>query len=485
MASAESLAQLGQRLATTQLLRDELADLCRSYANGAISTTNYTLRLAQLDEKMVTLLTAEMIAGAFQRDSALIGSESRVFGNSERAISPESEKALSDNVTESENELAEADGAVAALLRQGPPKPTPIAADSTQEQIAEIKRQDETASADYQQRLSIAQAKRDSADSAAKRARAAYAEARQSGGAGSPAAASLAIGGRVSPFVFNNATASEQLVRLQQNYLDRDELGAIVDTCLTRMNEDVLGTIDSMSESEKAKALNKLSVATNTLIAKQEQLNSLDAEFYAATSPLTNRLYSDSLESSDLSSAERQRLQGELAKMDSDYRIRTAPLRTEIRQLEAETVAIQATFNQTASSSLFDRDCRTLMTTFSDQLIKAQNARLELKLKELEASVQTVALDARKETSRYNFCSDLIKAKGSGDLESLLLQAGCLRSEAASRPVLGRLETLWPAKESDAPEQSDYEYIAPSYEPYRVPEYHAPTELAVEEPSPE
>src|SRR5262245_11026581 len=33
---SESIAQLGSRLATIQLLRDELSDLCRAYANGEI-----------------------------------------------------------------------------------------------------------------------------------------------------------------------------------------------------------------------------------------------------------------------------------------------------------------------------------------------------------------------------------------------------------------------------------------------------------------
>ena len=56
LSSTTAIAQLGERIATIQLLRDELADLCRSYANGAVSATSYTLRLSRLDDKMVTLL---------------------------------------------------------------------------------------------------------------------------------------------------------------------------------------------------------------------------------------------------------------------------------------------------------------------------------------------------------------------------------------------------------------------------------------------
>ena len=73
MSTANSIVQLGERLATIQLLRDELSNLCRSYANGAVSQTSYTLRLSKLDKKMVTLLLAEFSAGAFGRTLAAIG----------------------------------------------------------------------------------------------------------------------------------------------------------------------------------------------------------------------------------------------------------------------------------------------------------------------------------------------------------------------------------------------------------------------------
>ncbi len=43
-ASAESIAQLGERLATIQLLRDKFYRACEAYANGAISATSYTIR---------------------------------------------------------------------------------------------------------------------------------------------------------------------------------------------------------------------------------------------------------------------------------------------------------------------------------------------------------------------------------------------------------------------------------------------------------
>ncbi len=64
---AESIAQLGERLATIQLLRDQLFRACEAYANGAISATSYTILHSRLNKTMVTMLSSEMTAGAFGR----------------------------------------------------------------------------------------------------------------------------------------------------------------------------------------------------------------------------------------------------------------------------------------------------------------------------------------------------------------------------------------------------------------------------------
>lgn len=83
----ESIAQLGSRLATIQLLRDELSDLCRAYANGAVSSITYTLRLSRLDKKMITLLVSEASAGALSR--ALVS-----INGTAAAVSPASQEKL-------------------------------------------------------------------------------------------------------------------------------------------------------------------------------------------------------------------------------------------------------------------------------------------------------------------------------------------------------------------------------------------------------
>lgn len=70
--TAESVAQLGERLGTIQLLRDGLYRACEAYANGAITRTTYSMIISRYDNAMVTLLLGELAAGAFGRSGAVI-----------------------------------------------------------------------------------------------------------------------------------------------------------------------------------------------------------------------------------------------------------------------------------------------------------------------------------------------------------------------------------------------------------------------------
>ncbi len=60
---AEAMAQLGQRLATIQLLRDGLYRACEAYANGALDKSSYSMILSRFDDTMITLLLGAEEAG--------------------------------------------------------------------------------------------------------------------------------------------------------------------------------------------------------------------------------------------------------------------------------------------------------------------------------------------------------------------------------------------------------------------------------------
>jgi len=79
----ESIAQLGERIATIQLLRDGLYRACEAFANGAISETAYAVMLSRYDDTMVTLLATDLAAGAFGRSLAGIDGEAEGKAKSE------------------------------------------------------------------------------------------------------------------------------------------------------------------------------------------------------------------------------------------------------------------------------------------------------------------------------------------------------------------------------------------------------------------
>jgi hypothetical protein len=78
--TSESVAELGERLATIQLLRDKMYRACEAYGNGAIKPTAYALILARHDKTMMSLLSNELAAGAFGRALASIGAGSTISG---------------------------------------------------------------------------------------------------------------------------------------------------------------------------------------------------------------------------------------------------------------------------------------------------------------------------------------------------------------------------------------------------------------------
>jgi hypothetical protein len=69
---AQALAQLVERTASIQLLRDKMYQTCLSYSNGAITGTTYTVVMSQLDKAIVTLMLGETAGGAFGRSLAAI-----------------------------------------------------------------------------------------------------------------------------------------------------------------------------------------------------------------------------------------------------------------------------------------------------------------------------------------------------------------------------------------------------------------------------
>jgi hypothetical protein len=129
---AQSIAQLGERLATMQLLRDGLYRACEAYANGAVTPATYTLIVSRIDDLMVTLLSTEIAGGAFGRELAALGGSATGAAAASQAVGGASEKAtqLTGEVKEAEakvaaqkQELGELEGQKTATTGEGSEEP--------------------------------------------------------------------------------------------------------------------------------------------------------------------------------------------------------------------------------------------------------------------------------------------------------------------------------------------------------------------------
>lgn len=110
-ARTEGVAQLTERLATIQLLRDTLYRACEAYANGAISASSYTVMLSRYDDIMITMLLGEFAAGAFGRPLATVALEvndktsSPLTAGGQSGNGNNKEKKLKDKLKDLQNRL--------------------------------------------------------------------------------------------------------------------------------------------------------------------------------------------------------------------------------------------------------------------------------------------------------------------------------------------------------------------------------------------
>lgn len=134
---AEGLAQLGQRLATIQLLRDSTFRACEAYANEAISASTYAMIVSRYDDVMVTLLLGEMAANtARPASSALLTGAASTNGLSQTT----SEAAVKLAIARAEKATSNLD---AAVSERGKLKTDAAEAEKTSKQQAVVAAQKE------------------------------------------------------------------------------------------------------------------------------------------------------------------------------------------------------------------------------------------------------------------------------------------------------------------------------------------------------
>lgn len=209
-----ALAQLVERTASIQLLRDKMYQTCLAYSNGAISGTTYSLVMTKLDDTIVSLLLGETAGGAFGRSLAALTTEAT--GEATGAVSGPggagNVKALTDelkiaqaNVDEKEAVLREKQQAI-----EGVESPT----DEQTKAVTDAQTDVDNAKAQRDQIVQLLQSRADSM-------------AKTSGK--SAAIAGGGISKEASPLI------AETLAEMQDQFLRKDFTDFVVTACATEL----------------------------------------------------------------------------------------------------------------------------------------------------------------------------------------------------------------------------------------------------------
>lgn len=246
-AFSESIAQLGSRLATIQLLRDELSDLCRAYANGAVSSITYTLRLSRLDKKMITLLIGEASAGTLSRELVSVSGSALAGGG----------VASKEKLDKADQRVKDATEAVSAANKD---LKTAVEDRNGQTDPEKIKTADTnvaTAEATVHSRL------------AELNDRMLEKWALETHGSGLLAATNA--GAIAALPTHPQPPSSIDLGAIHRSFLKNDDLGTLIDACLT-----------SLEENQELKSSEGVSTLNMDILSKMKEITTLEANSKSA-----------------------------------------------------------------------------------------------------------------------------------------------------------------------------------------------------------
>lgn len=216
-AQAENVAQLAERTASIQLLRDQMYRACEAYANGAITGTTYNLIMSKNNDAMVTMMLGETAGGRFGRSLAAIGTSASGEAEASIIALKELQDALDAADKEVEDAQKEEDDAEEKLADKKD------AAEKDEDASDEEKADNDAEVDEAEAELAAAQEKtRQKEEDRAETKAQARAEVTRLIGAGS---------------ISNNIGASQAqaLTRMQTSFLDEDFVDEYVSACIIEL----------------------------------------------------------------------------------------------------------------------------------------------------------------------------------------------------------------------------------------------------------
>ena len=290
---SEAVAQLGERLATIQLLRDGLYRACEAYANGAITPTMYAVIVSRLDKLLVTLIATEIAGGAFGRQFSAASTDAS--GNSSASQIKSSAaavaKALDEQKKATETESAE-QVKLADLRGQRTAKQqelagaTPERTTALNQEIAaldtQITAQEKVAADASAARIAADKALQEAArDQALTQAVSAQTTATGTATGGGGIAATRTID--------TTASLAGEIGKIQSNYINEVNVDALVVSCITELNQtpafnskDPKTDYNGKSPSQLAVACDKYYYLFPSFIHDALRLKAMDAASHIA-----------------------------------------------------------------------------------------------------------------------------------------------------------------------------------------------------------
>ncbi len=219
---AESTAQLTERLATVQLLRDGLYRACEAYAMGALGSISYAMMLSRYGSIMITMLGSELAAGAFGRQLATLGGAAGGDARSANGVPGGGAPATGtgqERITQLEGERTGLVTQIAADRAKAESTSADVSADAKAEAANLVQgRQQRITQIDAELGRLKAQGARDVNAAATTNA-----TATAVGGGGIAGRSAAAAGG------------AEMIARLQEQYFDATDLSPLMVACITAL----------------------------------------------------------------------------------------------------------------------------------------------------------------------------------------------------------------------------------------------------------
>lgn len=240
---SESAAQMTDRLASIQLLRDALYRACEAYANGALTATSYAVLLSRYDDVMITMLLGELAAANFGGATASLGGgtsgsanatfqQQRAQAEAEETDAVAAKTEADKKVAAQEQKVAKAEAEHAAAQDARDNLGDAPEAD-TQPSVEDLDRAvDETQEALHQEEVALAQLQTEQnlLDGALTEARAAVAASRAF-------ASATGISGAKEVSGTERTKIAESLQEMQRKYVENINSDALVVACISALDK--------------------------------------------------------------------------------------------------------------------------------------------------------------------------------------------------------------------------------------------------------